>query len=184
MPSSSGVDVWAENHGLSGFGRCGGDDGSRWLLNERLANYVSNSVKSDTALPGNTASANVLANKIRAVSIEKPTDVGPTPKMAAIISGKVYRFPPNEINVKSLSLILADPQPHYEIEIYSSDTTKSGPRFVGPIGLDGLYCKGETIDIQAVAIRGVYAVNRTSEEDLTFGIHRLVLGQGSADRWL
>ncbi len=80
-----------------------------------LVDYISSSVKSDTALPADAAGATLLANKIRAVSIEKPTDVGPQPKMAANISGKVYRFPPNEINVKSLSLTLADPQPHYEL---------------------------------------------------------------------
>jgi CubicO group peptidase (beta-lactamase class C family) len=67
----------------------------------KLADYISSSVKSDTALPADAASAKLLADKIVDVSTEKPTEVGPTSKMAAIISGKVYRFPPNEINVKS-----------------------------------------------------------------------------------
>jgi hypothetical protein len=62
--------------------------------------------------------------------------------MAAMISGKIYRFPPNPINVKSLSLILTDPQPHYDMEAYAGDATKAGSRFAGPIGLDGLYRKG------------------------------------------
>ena len=74
---------------------------------------------------------------------EKPTEVGATPHMAPLISGKVYRFAPNPLNVKSLSLILTDPQPHYDMEIYASDATKSDPRLTGPIGLDGLYRKGE-----------------------------------------
>lgn len=33
-------------------------------------------------------------DKILDVSTEKPTKVDPTPKMAALISGKVYGFPP------------------------------------------------------------------------------------------
>jgi hypothetical protein len=63
--------------------------------------------------------------------------------MATIISGKVYRFPPNEINLKSLSLILTGSQPYYDMEVYPGDATKSGPKLAGPIGLDGLYRKGE-----------------------------------------
>lgn len=106
----------------------------------------------------------------------------------ATISGKVYRFPPNEINVKSLSLILVDPQPHYEIEAYARDATKSDPRFTGPIGLDGLYRKGElTRHGLAGWLEGVPRVNAvkgTWQDDHTFVIDRLVLGQGlPAERW-
>jgi hypothetical protein len=75
-----------------------------------FADFISSSVKSDTSLPANVANAKLLANKILDVSTEKPTKVGPIPNTAALISGKVYRFPPNEINVKSLSLILTGPQ--------------------------------------------------------------------------
>ena len=59
-----------------------------------LAEYVSSSVKSGKALPADEASANLLANKIREVSTEKPTAVGPTPALAAAITGKVYKFLP------------------------------------------------------------------------------------------
>jgi hypothetical protein len=86
-----------------------------------LADFISSSVKSDTALPADAASAKLLTNKIRDVSTEKPTEAGTTPERAATISGKIYRFPPNAINVKSLSLILTDPQPHYDIETYASN---------------------------------------------------------------
>ena len=154
----------------------------------KLADYISSSVKSDTALPADAASANLLANKILDVSTEKPTEVGATPEMAAIISGKVYRFPPNAINVKSLSLILTDPQPHYDMETYARDTTKSGPRFTGPIGLDGLYRKGELTDHgfdgRLEGFPRVNAVKGTWQDDHTFVIDRLILGQGRpAERW-
>jgi CubicO group peptidase (beta-lactamase class C family) len=44
-----------------------------------LANDISNSVKSDTAFPADPASAKLLADKIRDVSTDKPTPVGPAP---------------------------------------------------------------------------------------------------------
>jgi hypothetical protein len=144
-----------------------------------LAGYISSSVKSDTALPPDAASTNLLANKILDVSTEKPTRVGATPAMAAIISGKVYRFPLNAINVKSLSLILIDPQPHYDMETYARDATKSGSRFTGLIGLDGLYRKGEPTSLKELVIRGVNAVKGTWQDDHTFVIDRLILGQGT-----
>jgi hypothetical protein len=150
----------------------------------KLADYLSSSVKSDTALAFDAASAHLLANKILDVSTEKPTAVGATPEMAAIISGKVYRFPPNAINAKSLSLILTDPQAHYDMEMYGSDAIESGPRFTGPIGLDGLYRKGEPAYLQALAIREVDAVKGTWQDDHTFVIDRLILGLGQpSERW-
>jgi CubicO group peptidase (beta-lactamase class C family) len=153
-----------------------------------FADFISSSVKSDTALPADAANAKLLADKIVEVSTEKPTEIGATSKMAAIISGKVYRFPPNEINVKSLSLILTGPQPHYDMEIYARDQTESDPRFTGPIGLDGLYRKGERIDIgfdgRIGSFPRVNAVKGTWQDDHTFVIDRLVLGLGAPpERW-
>jgi CubicO group peptidase (beta-lactamase class C family) len=158
-----------------------------WSASE-LSNYVFNSVKSDTSLPADAASAKLLAGKIRDISTEKPTEVGATSKMAALISGKVYRFPPNEINVKSLSVILTDPQSHYEIETYARDATKTGPRFTGPIGLDGLYRKGELtyhgLDTRFEGLPRVNAVKGTWQGDHTFVIDVLGLGLGQPpEQW-
>jgi hypothetical protein len=69
-----------------------------------LADYIFSAVKSDTALPPDAAKEKLLADEILDVSTEKPTEVGSTPKLAAIISGKVYRFAPNELNLKSRSV--------------------------------------------------------------------------------
>ncbi len=153
-----------------------------------FAGIISRSVKSDTPLPADAASGKLLANKILDSSTEKPAEVGPIPSTAALISGKVYSFPPNEINVKSLSLIFADPQPHYDIVAYARNATKSDPRFTGPIGLDGLYRNGElTRHGFANRLEGVPRVNAvkgTWQDDHTFVIDRLVLGQGvPAERW-
>jgi hypothetical protein len=152
-----------------------------------LAEYVSSSVKSDGALPADEASTNLLANKIREVSTEKPTAVGPTPALAAAITGKVYRFAPNAFDVKSLSLTLTGPQPHYDLEMYAEGTPKSAPRVTGPIGLDGLYRKDELIHGHNERLEGppwVNAAKGTWKDDHTFIVDRLVLGQGEPpERW-
>ena len=153
-----------------------------------LADSISSSVKSDTALPADAASAKLLANKILDVSTEKPTTVGPTPKMAVTISGKVYQFARNQLNLKSLSLILTGPQPHYDLETYATDATGSDLRLSGPIGLDGLYRKGELSHAGFAHLTEgsprVDAVKGTWQDDQTFVIDRLVLGQFEpAERW-
>jgi hypothetical protein len=62
---------------------------------------IARSVKSDEALPADAPGAKLLASKIADASTEKPTEVGPTSKLAAIISGKVYSFASNQLNLKS-----------------------------------------------------------------------------------
>jgi hypothetical protein len=151
----------------------------------KLADSISSAVKSDTALPSHPASAKLLANKILDASTEKSTDVDPTSKMAGLVSGKVYRFAPNEINVKSLSIVLTEPQPHYDMETYATDATRSD---TGPIGLDGLYRKGELthhgFDGRLEGAPRVNAVKGTWHNDHTFVIDRLVLGLGQPpERW-
>jgi len=104
-----------------------------------------------------------------------------------MISGKVYGFAPNALNVKSLSLILTGPRPHYDLELYARDPTKSGPRFTDPIGSDGLYRKGELNHVFSGPFQGsprVNAVKGTWQDDHTFVIDRLVLGLGQPpERW-
>jgi len=100
-----------------------------------FADCISRSVKSDTAIPADPVGAKLLADKITDASSEKATEFGATSEMASIGSGKIYRFAPNDINIKSLLLVLAGPQPHYEVEAYASGASKSDPKFNGPIGL-------------------------------------------------
>jgi CubicO group peptidase (beta-lactamase class C family) len=165
---------------------------ANFRLNE-FADLISGAAKSDTSLPLDAAGAKLLANKILDASTEKPTEVGPTSKVAAIISGKVYRFPPNEMNLKSLSLVLAGQQPRYEMEAYARDATKSAAIFTGPIGLDGLYRKGELTSQGAnnplfggpPRVRVVNAVKRTWIDDHTFVVDWRVLGLANSqeERW-
>jgi hypothetical protein len=120
--------------------------------------------------------------------------VGPAPKLASIISGKIYRFPPNKLYLKSLALMLTENQPSYDIETYVQDTTKPGPKFTGPIGLHGLYRKGE-LTYQGVdnpffggppRVRVVNAVKGTWVDDHTFVVDWRVLGLANSpeERWI
>ena len=160
-----------------------------------LADDISASVKSDAALPPDAASENLLAKKMRDVSSEKPTEVSATPETAASISGKVYRFDSNPLSLKSLSLFLTGPQPHYDVEIHARNAT-TDPRFSGPIGLDGLYRKGKLthhgfnlnpgsrLNQRLEGSPEVNAVKGTWQDDHTFVIDRFVLGQGEPpERW-
>jgi hypothetical protein len=158
------------------------------FFSSEFAGLVSRAVKSDTSLPADEVSAKLLANKIPDVATEKPTEVGPTSKIAADVSGKVCRFASNQVNLKSFSLILNDPQPHYDIEIYNRATTKSWSGFTGPIGLDGLYRKGELIyngfEARYEGAPRVNAVKGTWRDDHTFVIDCLALGDGHlAEQW-
>jgi len=153
-----------------------------------LASLVANAVKSDTELASNPEGAQLLANKLLDVSTEKPSKVGPASKLSAAISGKVYKFPPNDLGVKSLSLVLTDGRPHYDLETYSREGTESGLRFAGPIGLDGRYRKGELsyhdFSDRLEGTPRVNAIKGTWQGENTFLLERLGLGQGEPpERW-
>jgi len=77
----------------------------------RLTDLIAGAVKSEVALPADSAGADLLANKIREISTEKATEVGVTSRLRRQISGRIFRFPGNPLGVKSLSLSLADPSP-------------------------------------------------------------------------
>jgi hypothetical protein len=153
----------------------------------KFADLVTAAVKSDTQLASIPAEAKLLANKLREVSSQKPTEVRPASSLSAAISGKVYKFPPNDLSIKSLSLFLADAWPHYELETYPRDTTAS-LKFTGPIGLNGYYQNGELVYFGlSDRLEGsprVTAAKGTWQGENTLLIERLELGQGEPpERW-
>jgi CubicO group peptidase (beta-lactamase class C family) len=143
----------------------------------RMADAISGAVRSETALAPDPAGATLLANAIRDISSEKPIGVGATPEIAAAVSGKTYKFPGNPLNVKSLALTFADPHPHYELEIYNQDQTRPSLTSNGPIGLDGVYRKGEPTASGIVAMRGKWL------DGHTFLVERQTLGTGEEQKW-
>ncbi len=107
-----------------------------------LANYVASAVKSDVALPPNPGGEGQLASAIWDAAIEKPTPVGPTSDIASAISGKTYKFPADELGLKSFTLFLTGQTPHIEYELYLANPAGASIKYNQPIGLNGLYSKG------------------------------------------
>jgi hypothetical protein len=143
-----------------------------------VAYFVSGAVKSETALPADPTGAKLLADVINAVSTEQPTEVGATPNTAAVVSGRLYIFPENELDIKSLSFTFADPNPRYQLEAYTHDPQKPSVTVDGPIGLDGLYRKSKPTD------RGVRAVKGKWLDQHTFAIDVQSLGAGEQREWI
>jgi CubicO group peptidase (beta-lactamase class C family) len=136
----------------------------------KMADDISGAVKSETALAPDPAGTKLLAGVIHEISTEKPTEVGTTPEIASSISGKTYRFLSNALNVRSLSLILAGPNPHYELEISGRDPTAPALKFAGPIGLDGLFRRSDQTALGIVATKGRWL------DSQTFVVERRTLG--------
>ena len=143
----------------------------------KLADIISEAVKSETALPPDPAGANLLANKIREISTEKATEVGVTSEVASAVSGKQYKFSANALNLKSLSLTFADPGPRYDLELYARDQTQPPLRLGGPIGFDGLYRKSEPTASGIFATKGKWLNGSTLE------IERQAVGMDELQKW-
>ncbi|MBN9220893.1 MAG: serine hydrolase, partial [Mesorhizobium sp.] len=107
-----------------------------------LIDAVSGAVKSGAGLPSNPNGVAQLADAIKDAAIEKPGPVGPTPGIASTISGKTYRFDDNEFGLKSFTLDLTEPHPHFDVEFSQRYPAGSSVTFTQPIGLDGIYRKG------------------------------------------
>ena len=148
-----------------------------------LADRVSSAVKSESALPPNPNAAEQLANAIKDGAVEKPTAVGPTPEIASAISGKTYKFPDNDLELRTLTLSLAGPRPHVEYEQYLRYPVGSSFREDVPIGLDGLYRKGPP------ALSGAYpghipATKGTWSDGQAFVIDAQDIGYGTRIKYV
>jgi hypothetical protein len=107
-----------------------------------LIDAVIGAVKPEARLPPNPDGARQLAGVIQDAATEKPTAAGPTPAIASAISGKIYKFPDNDLGLKSFTLDLTGPRPSFEVEVSLHFPAGSTVRYSQPIGLDGFYRKG------------------------------------------
>ncbi|CCE07002.1 putative Beta-lactamase [Bradyrhizobium sp. STM 3843] len=157
-----------------------------------LIGGVAATVKSEAALPPNPDGADLLANTIKDAAVEKPSAVSPTPELASMISGKTYKFPDNDLGLKSLTLFLTGPNPHLEYASSSkypleyASSLKYPPNasvtYRAPIGLNGLFRQG------APALNGlnpghIPALKGTWLNRQTFEIDSEGLGQGRKTRY-
>jgi CubicO group peptidase (beta-lactamase class C family) len=144
----------------------------------RMADAIAGAVKSDAVRPPDPAGASLLADAIRNISTEKRTEVGATPELAPAISGKTFNFPANALNVKSFSLTFSEQGARFDQESYARDPGQPPVRSSGPIGLDGLYRKGEITAPGQAARKGNWL------NGSTFVIDRLIIGAGEeAQKW-
>ncbi|MFY9970015.1 MAG: serine hydrolase [Roseiarcus sp.] len=141
-----------------------------------LIDGVTGAIKSDAALPPDSAAQSVLAASIEKAATERASPVRPAPELAKAISGKSYRLQDNDLHVKAFSLNLVDPNPSWEYTIATQRLDRPTARFSGPIGLDGLYRK-------ASSRAGIDAVKGSWLDDHTFQVDRRILGQGETQRW-
>jgi CubicO group peptidase (beta-lactamase class C family) len=144
----------------------------------KLADDISGAVRSEQALPPNPDAARLLARQLSEISTEKPTEVGATPDTAAAISGKTYRFADNELDLKSLRLVLTGSDARYETEFDTHNPASPTIRLAGPIGLDGLYRTSQPVNGSVQAVKGSWLNERT------FAVDVLYFGVGVQRRWL
>ncbi|MET4442842.1 CubicO group peptidase (beta-lactamase class C family) [Bradyrhizobium sp. GM2.2] len=133
----------------------------------RMAEGISGAVKSDTPLPADPDAAHLLADAVSDVTTEKPTEVGPAPQIASMISGKTYRFADNALDVRSLSLSFTD-RPGYAVEIDTHNPANPVIQMRGPIGLDGVYRKSELTSFGLRAVKGTWVSGDTFAVDVQY----------------
>jgi hypothetical protein len=142
-----------------------------------LIDAVYGAVKSDSALPPNPNAAGQLADAIKDAAVEKPTPVGPTPEIAAAISGKTYKFPDNALRLRTFTFDLTGPHPHLEFEVGLSYPVGSSASYSQPIGLDGLYRRGSP-KLSDLGVGHVTVAKGTWLDEHTFVIDAPIVGYG------
>ncbi|CUT12374.1 Betalactamase class C and other penicillin binding proteins [Bradyrhizobium sp.] len=133
----------------------------------RMAEGISSAVKSEAPLPTNPEAARLLADAVSDVSTEKPTEVGPAPQIASVVSGKTYRFADNALDIRSVSLSFAD-RPGYDVELITHNPASPVIRMRGPIGLDGFYRKSEPTPFGLRAVKGAWVSGDTFDVDVQY----------------
>jgi CubicO group peptidase (beta-lactamase class C family) len=149
-----------------------------------LIDSISGAVKSESALPPNPNAAGELADAIKDAAIEKPTAIGPTPEMASSISGKTYKFPDNDLGLRSFSLDLTGPRPHIEYELYTHNSLTPSLTYDLPIGLDGFYRKGAPLLSGAPRTGLIPAAKGTWTNGKTFAFDTENLGEGTQIKYV
>jgi CubicO group peptidase (beta-lactamase class C family) len=122
---------------------------------------IADAVKSDTPLAPDPEAQSRLADRIREVATEKPSPVGETPEIAKAISGKIYLFPDNALQLSSLELNLNGPVPSYAYEVRTGRPDHPVERFEGPVGLDGVYRESAPTDRGITIAKGAWSIDKS-----------------------
>jgi hypothetical protein len=146
------LDIVAVTTGSARFATASGLPSRPRYSFDSLVSFLASAVTGDAPLPANPAATAELAQKVKEATIERPSPVGGQPAMAKTISGKTWRFPPNDMRIKSITFKLDNAEPSFE---YEADGTPASPaaRFGGPIGFDGHYRVGGRMRYGVAATR-------------------------------
>jgi hypothetical protein len=139
-----------------------------------LIERITDAVRSSQPLPENAAARSALDLSIAGAATERPSPVGPVPEIAKQVSGKVYHFASNELNLNTLMLNLSGPDPSFEFVSGPSPSATTSYRNGGPIGLDGTYRIGGR------ARFGVNAAKGSWQNEKTFVLQLQTLGNDDA----
>jgi hypothetical protein len=150
--------------------------GTRHYSFASLIDRITDAVKSGQPLPENAAARSALDLSIADAATERPSPVGPVPETAKQVSGKVYHFGPNALNLSTLTLKLGD-VPSFEFVNGPAPSAMRNDRNSGPLGLDG------TWHIGGRAKFGVNAAKGSWQNDETFLLDLQTLGNDDARRF-
>ncbi len=148
--------------------------GTRHYPIDRLIGGIAGAVKSGEPLPENAAGRAALDLSVADAATERPSPVQPAPETARQVSGKVYAFGSNALNLRTLALNLGDSNPSFEFVSGGSSSTAATYGNSGPLGLDGTYRVGGRARFGANAAKGKW------QDDKTFVLDLQTLGNDDA----
>jgi hypothetical protein len=147
-------------------------DSGGGLDTDAIAPYVLRALRSDTPLPPDRAGTNRLRQAIKmANQPPRPSKISPHPPAAARVSGRVYNFPANAIDLRSATLSFP------KGGAASFDLRRADWVLQGPVGLDGVYRFSNTgPGGQPLGARGRWRSPSTFELDIDMvaNINRLI----------
>jgi hypothetical protein len=121
---------------------------------DALVGFLTAAVTADTPLPADPAATAELARQVKEAGTERPAPASEQPAMAKTISGKTWRFAPNEMRTQWAIFRLDDAEPSFEYGAGAGPDGAPAARFGGPIGFDGYYRVGGRMRYGPGATRG------------------------------
>ena len=118
---------------------------------EAMLGLVARAVKADVPLAANPQGVALLERRSREVALEQAVTF-PSPALAQQISGKTWRVAPNPFGVTAFTLHLGA-SASYQIERYLERGSRLTRTESYPLGQDGLFSAGDTVDGSAVVSR-------------------------------
>lgn len=129
---------------------------------DALLGFLTAAVTADAPLPADPAATAELTRLVKEAATERPAPVGGQPAMAKTISGKTWRFAPNDQRIKSVIFKLDDAEPSFEYDVGSGPGGTPAARYGGPIGFDGHYRVGGRMRYGLGATRGTWLADGTT----------------------